>query len=463
MGGLRTWRCAGFFKAGDRLRRHAVRSADFARSSFESMMFTMTHLAFGTRHCEPAFALCGVVMLLLSSCIGTPPPPTSTPGAAIPKASPKASPDPSPAAVVVAAPATIPLLGPLPDVGYEAFPTGALTGEWAYTVDASDQVARLWAVPLDGRPAKLAVRFRGAASSLGSQFAPDGKRVLLVVDTPRPSGGSRASLVLVELEIGRASPLGRDDGDSDRSPAWSPDGQYVAYRRELDRRTTSALDDGIWLMRSDGRDVRQLIPGRSGEATRLFGWTANGSHVAFAYSMERAYTLVDLSSGVPLRVGSGYVANADERSFASRSAAPGFAGVFVEQTGCVPRYLGVSDGRGDFAILRREPVQGCLASLRNVRWHPREDALLYFRDDVTAEVHIVNLAGNDQSVPISRRPTFAEWTADGGRIVYAALSEGQCCFATDLRIVNRDGSGERAIFTLEPRALLIDLALRTYR
>jgi len=193
----------------------------------------MTHPAFGARRWEPAFALCAVVMLLLSSCTATPPPPTSTPGAAIPSASP----DPSPTAVAVAVPATIPSFGPLPDGGYEAFPTGALTGEWAYTVDVSDQAARLWAVPLDGRPAKLAVRFRGAAGNLGLQFA-HGKRVLLVVDTPRPSGGSRASLLLVELETGRTSLLGRDDGDSDRSPAWSPDGQYVAYRRELDRRTT---------------------------------------------------------------------------------------------------------------------------------------------------------------------------------------------------------------------------------
>lgn len=405
-------------------------------------------------------------LVVLSACttLQEPAVPTPSTGATVsPTLIGSSPPLASPTAATAVA---VPALGPLPASGYEAFALGRLGGDWAFTIDGSEPVARLWAVPLNGGPAKLAARYRRASGDggvLGSQFAPDGKRLVLVVGAPRPSGGTRASLVVLDLETGRVSALGRDDADGDYSPAWSPDGQQLAYVRRLDQ-STAAFDDGIWLMRTDGTGVRQLIPGRAGDSTQLFGWTANGSHVAFAYGKERTYTLVALVSDAQLRVGSGYVASSvDARSFSWRVAAPRFAGVFTEQTGCVPRYLGVSDGRGDFAIVVREPDQvACSASLRNVRWHPREDALLYFRDTVAIELRVATLSGADQGVPISRRPRMAEWASDGARIVYAGLPVGECCFAGDLRVVDRDGRGERVIFASAARALLVDLAVRGY-
>lgn len=358
-------------------------------------------------------------------------------------------------------------LGPLAPGAYEAFGLGPLRGPVAFTMGSlvlADQeaYAQLWAIPLSGESPKLAARFRGGAGDLPRQLAPDGKRIVLNLRTPRNAGGDRASLVILELETGTMRLLGRDDRDSDLDPAWSPTGRQIAYVRVPDQ-WSGSLDDGIWVINEDGSGVRQIVPGRDGQSTRLHGWIAEGTHLAFTYSGERTYTIVDVTSKAQLRVGSGYTADVDDSSYAWRTRSPRFAGVFVEQTGCVPRYVGVSDAGGDFSIVVREPgTVGCAGSLRNVRWHPSDDALLYFRDSRDIELRETTVSGTQRAIPVQRRPEMAEWVPPGYRILYAALPEGECCFAGDIRVIGRDGTGERVVFGSTVRLALFGLAVHSY-
>ena len=380
---------------------------------------------------------------------------------ATPVAARSATPTASPSA---AAPVDPHQFASVPAAGYEGFALGALRGEVVFILVSlvlpSEASVQLWAIPTSGQP-KLAARFRGAARDIARQFSPDGKRIVLSVATPRPGGGQRGSLVILELETGKMVQLGRDDGDSDVEPAWSPAGRDIAYVRRPDQ-SRVGFDDGIWLIRDDGTDVRQVVAPRAGASTELHGWTGNGSHVGFSRSDTRNYTLVDPASKAELRVGSGYVAPVDRLSFAWRARAPRFAGVFVEQTGCVPRYIGVSDARGDFSLVLREGNVACAASLRNARWHPTEDSLMYLMDGPGSQVREVSLSGAERTIPVARRPHLAEWSASGEQVIYAGLPGGECCNSDEVRAVSRGGTGERVIFASSARVGIYALAVRSY-
>lgn len=414
---------------------------------------------------------CGLVALLVisSACAPELPVAPSPSHSGPPIAAASATPVPALSATPTAprsaaAPVDPSRFATVPAAGYEGFALGPLSGEVVFVLVSlalvGEASVQLWAIPASGEP-KLAARFRGAARDIGRQFSPDGKRIVLSVATPRLGGGQRGSLVILELDTGKTVQLGRDDGDSDLEPAWSPVGRDIAYIRRPDQ-SRAAFDDGIWLIRDDGTDVRQIVAARAGASTELHGWTGNGSHIGFSHSDTRNYTLVDPASKAELRVGSGYVAPVERLSFAWRGRAPRFAGIFVEQTGCVPRYIGVSDARGDFSLVLREGNVACAASLRNVRWHPTDDSLMYLTDGPGTQVREVSLAGAERTIPVARRPTLAEWSARGEQVIYAGLPGGECCNPDEVRLVNRDGTAERVIFASTSRIGIYGLAVRVY-
>jgi hypothetical protein len=71
--------------------------------------------------------------------------------------------------------------------------------------------------------------------------------------------------------------------------------------------------------------------------------------------------------------------------------------------------------------------------------------------------------GAHTRVPLALRPYLADWTSDGGGIVY--LSQGftqtSAVLGTAIRIAKRDGSGDRELFSL-PEGGLNDLVVVGY-
>ncbi len=124
------------------------------------------------------------------------------------------------------------------------------------------------------------------------QWSPDGQRILYYVSTDDgrrevwAAGASGRQVGIAPGQFvgrGSAPPAGGCGGDaSDASrqlgslndasePAWSPDCTHVVFSH----------DDSLWLMRTDGTDLRRLTP-YDARRSRAPSWSPDGTRIAFA-------------------------------------------------------------------------------------------------------------------------------------------------------------------------------------
>lgn len=410
-----------------------------------------------------------VVMLgVLGACnITAPQPPASAPSGSLPsQRSQSASP--------TARPATQPpFVTSLPSPDIETFALGTLSGQWAFVTararaivgaTPADEVTELWGVPLEGGEPKLAARFlttaRGGNSQtnvLRRQFSPDGRQLLLAVTRSRPAGGSRSSLIVVDLASGGIRMIGSDAADSDTDPAWSPDGRRIAYRRVPDRPVTG-FDDGIWVMNADGTSPQRIVPSQQGTATIVYEWTPDSVLVAYSYVFEDAtFTVVDVSTGVRTRFGD-YVTSLTAHSWRERT--PALAGAFKPCPRQCEEHILVTSPKSAERKLVTESDPNVL--LDDVRWHPTRDEVLYRRTSSTgSELFAVDLGGATTKIATATAPLLAEWWPTGNDLVYVRREQGLPLFGSELRTVRRDGTNELVLFA-RAGGLLTDLAVRRY-
>ena len=89
------------------------------------------------------------------------------------------------------------------------------------------------------------------------------------------------------------------------TPAWSPDGQQIAFTRNEDvGEFTTFSDDDVFVMDADGDDAHQLTPERDGKHAGQPAWSPDGRQIVYIQG-------ANVPTGQPSRPGSLFVMDAN--------------------------------------------------------------------------------------------------------------------------------------------------------
>ncbi len=145
----------------------------------------------------------------------------------------------------------------------------------------------IWKFPVDGPPTdnvRRGIRVtRQTGQVLTPTANPDGKEVAFLSDS-----GGHANLWVVNTESGglRQITHERDPNMAVGVPVWSPNGHTIAF---VSSRGNQGLTFGVWLVDSDGSNLRNLVNPGLGPA-----WSPDGRWVYYATRGDAAGTSVVL-------------------------------------------------------------------------------------------------------------------------------------------------------------------------
>lgn len=110
------------------------------------------------------------------------------------------------------------------------------------------------------------------------EFSPDGRRIVFARLRISAEGVQKAAIFTVRADGTRARRVTTFSRGLEH-PRWAPDGHRIIFNRELGDPTAPA--SGIWQVRSNGENLRQILPGSS----ELFGFkpvfSPNGQRILF--------------------------------------------------------------------------------------------------------------------------------------------------------------------------------------
>jgi len=355
-------------------------------------------------------------------------------------------------------------------IGLEQHALGELHGDWAFVArrvsagSTEGLTVQLWAVKLDGTDAKLALSVRSDYSgprqqdSAGGlvvrrQLSPDWRRIVLPVAVPDPdphfgSAAPLSRLAVFDLFAGTYSVIALPAGpfvDDELRPAWSPDGKWIAYERQL--RGGFQLD-GIWRVHPDGSGpekicgaytVAQNNLGSFDGCAGLAGWTPEGR---VAFTELHGYATFD-PNGL-------YLIRWDQ--FATSETAvswrtdfyPPMVATFTDRTPkAEEQRLVVSNPQGwDTRVVLRYPA--ATTELHEPRWNPiTSDILLRTtRGGADPKLAITSLDGRVLVDIGTGRPVRGEWSADGSKVVYLETALAANGVTGGLRIADAHAGGD---------------------
>ncbi|MGQ0553078.1 MAG: S41 family peptidase [Planctomycetota bacterium] len=149
-------------------------------------------------------------------------------------------------------------------------------GSALHLLDLRTQQTRVLNVTVPGDRPELAARAVDVSKAAGGwALSPSGKRALVE---------ARGDIWTLPAEHGAPRNLTASDNASDRSPAWSPDGQWVAYSSDRDG------EYELHLIASDGsaKGARQLTDGHQAFFSRLL-WSPDSKRLAFQDQSAQLY------------------------------------------------------------------------------------------------------------------------------------------------------------------------------
>jgi serine/threonine protein kinase len=151
----------------------------------------------------------------------------------------------------------------------------------------------IWAYPFDSSGADSTHRSRRITNQTGQVLtpigAPDGEQIAFLSD----SGGHANIWVTSPKGSPRQVTFEEDPDVAVGIPNWSPDGRWIAF---VSTRGNVGLF-GVWLVRPDGSELRQLVPRGLGMA-----WSPDSNEIYYVESAGGAIKKVSVNGGEPVTV-----------------------------------------------------------------------------------------------------------------------------------------------------------------
>ena len=351
----------------------------------------------------------------------------------------------------------------------------------AWSPDGSEIVfshdADVYAVTADGsRLRHIADTGRIHAGETVFHLAPDGARLVYATcEYPRPGTGSRRSsldeqqdLVIESLDRAHRQRL-TASARFENYAAWSPDGSSIAY---VDIQPTSFVWEPtarLHVVQADGANARMLRGGFDFVAAQTPAWSPDGRWLAVTGIANQQEWSAASSFGSSLR-GLGVLhlvstsANGDhirlseavssaswspdgKRLAFARPDADGVALYTIAADGTDARRLTGIDGWRSHLLPRQHELGPAHAWIPTVAWSPDGSRILY-ACGVSVCVVDVNGSAVGRSPPrLSDRPLAASWSPDGSRIAVVRLGspDPNRPHRVALFTMAPDGSGVRVL------------------
>lgn len=288
----------------------------------------------------------------------------------------------------------------------------------------------IWRYPFGGFTADSPERGQRVTHQTGQVLtpsaAPDGSQIAYLSD----SGGHSNIWVMSKQGAPRQITFETDPSVAIGVPIWSPDGRWIAF---VSTKGNDRFIFGVWVVRPDGSDQRQLVPRGLGVA-----WSPNSDALYYVESASTAMKRVPVTGGESVTVRPDIVRN--------------LIGVH-ESTVYFLVERALMDGRPEFEIRAASLGNGparvikAIDASRVEPWQvPFNPALspdgkwlaMPLSDGLTTNIWALSTEDGrwQQVTNFGERPVFiarrVSWSADG-RSIFAAIGEG------DADIVMLDG------------------------
>lgn len=187
----------------------------------------------------------------------------------------------------------------------EGLPRWSPDGRWlGFLSDRETKKAQVFVMPADGGEPRRLTNFRWGASEYA--WSPDGRQIVCVARTvegedlegdppddppafwlitrirSKADGNGllagRTHLFLVSIDGGSVRPLTSGDWD-DVQPAWSPDGQWIAFISDRHRDRDLEHRPDLWLVSARGARPRRLTSGKGCFSSPA--WSPDGMSLAY--------------------------------------------------------------------------------------------------------------------------------------------------------------------------------------